>query len=520
MDELIKQLSTLVRGMWKYRHAGMGAAWVVALVGAVLVLLMQDRFEASARVHVDTQSILRPLMNGLAVQPDVEQQVQMLSRTLLSRPTVERLVRNADLDLAAKTKAERDAVVDQVTKDIQIRTTGRDNLYTLSYRDTSPERAQRVVQALVTIFVESSLGASKSDSESARRFLDDQIKAYEGKLTEAETRLKEFKLRNIDLQMQGEGDSASRIAEISNQLSQATLALREAESARDAARRQLELARSSAPRATDPNTPIATPEIDARIDAQQRVLDGLLQRFTDQHPDVLNARRLIAELQASKVKEVADKRAAAARTPVISTSLESTPAVQDLLRTLAAAEVQVAGLRARVGEYSARMGGAREKLKLAPQLDSELAQLNRDYDIHRKNYNDLVSRRESASLSSELETASSVADFRVIDPPRATNKPVAPNRVLILPMVLLVALAAGAGLTFLLSQIRPVFFDAASLRVATEMPLLGVVSLVVHDELRRKERRSLLRFSAALACLVALFVVGIAVLTYQNGLLG
>lgn len=65
MDELLKQLSTILRGMWKYRRLGVAVCWVVALVGAVLVFMMQDRYEASARVYVDTQTILRPLMSRL-----------------------------------------------------------------------------------------------------------------------------------------------------------------------------------------------------------------------------------------------------------------------------------------------------------------------------------------------------------------------------------------------------------------------------------------------------------------------
>ena len=98
----------------------------------------------------------------------------MLSRTLINRPTVERLVREVDLDLGVQTKAEKDALVDSVTRSISIGSTGRDNLYTLSYQDQKPEVAQRVVQALLTIFVESSMGVSRQDSDSARRFLDDQ----------------------------------------------------------------------------------------------------------------------------------------------------------------------------------------------------------------------------------------------------------------------------------------------------------------------------------------------------------
>lgn len=245
MQELIQQITTFLRGMWKYRRLGVAVAWLVAAGAATTVLLMPDRYEASARVYVDTQSILRPLMSGLAVQPNIEQQVNMLSRTLISRPTVEKLIRMADLDLGTQSKAEQDALITQVTSSLSIRSTGRDNLYTLAYQGESPEKALRVVQSLMTVFVESSLGSTKSDSDTARRFIEEQIKNYEARLTEAETRLKEFRLRNLDIQSQGGLDTAGRLSEVTNTLNQAKLDLREAESAREVARRQLEAARAA-----------------------------------------------------------------------------------------------------------------------------------------------------------------------------------------------------------------------------------------------------------------------------------
>ena len=514
MQELLQQVNSILRGMWKYRRVGVAVAWVVAAIGAVGVLLIPDRFEASARVYVDTQTILRPLMAGLAVQPNVDQQVTMLSRTLISRPNVEKLIRMADLDLAAKDKAAQDKLMDEVTADLSIKTTGRDNLYTLSYRGASPDKALRVVQSMLTIFVESSLGDSKSDSDSARRFIEEQIKNYEAKLGEAESRLKEFRLRNIDLQTQGGMDMAGRLSEIGSTLNQARLELREAESARDAARRQLE--QEKAARKTSTRVPagnLATPELDARLASLRSNLDTLLQRFTDAHPDVANTRRMIRELEDQRQKEVAELQKQSEANPQL--VMDSNPVLSDMSRALSQADVQVASLRARVAEYESRARRAQEQMKLAPQMEAELAQLNRDYEIHKKNYEDLVARRESVSMSGELDQASSMADFRVIDPPRADNKPVAPNRVLMLPVVLVAALAVGAGVTFLISQIRPVYFEAASLRTQAQLPLLGVVTLIRNDAVRRRESRSLKRFIASLVVLVLMFAIGMAFLSYM-----
>lgn len=517
MQDLIIQITAVLRGMWKYRRLGVVVAWLVAAAAATAVLLMPDRYEASARVYVDTQTILRPLMSGLAVQPNVEQQVTMLSRTLISRPNVEKLVRMADLDLAAKSKADQEKLLEEVTGALQIRSTGKDNLYTLSYRGESPDKALRVVQSMLTIFVESSLGDSKTDSDSAKRFIEEQIKNYETKLTEAETRLKEFRLRNIELQNQGGLDMAGRMAETSSTLNQARLELREAESARDAARRQLDQARAEQ-KSNSVIAPanLATPELDSRIDALKRNLDALLQRYTDQHPDVLNSRRMVRELEEQKRREVAELQRAAQANPGQAVT-ETNPALLDYARVLSTADLQVASLRARVAEYESRANRSRDQLKLAPQIEAEQAQLNRDYEIHRKNYEDLVSRRESIAMSGELENASSLADFRVIDPPRADTKPAAPNRVLLMPLALLAALVGGLGITFLMSQIRPVFFDGSTLREATGLPLLGVVTLIRNEAVQKRESRSLKRFLAAVVALVVVFLLGMAVLSYMSG---
>ena len=524
MDELIRQIFTAAKGMWKHRWLGLLVAWVVTGIGTFVVLSVPDKYEATARIFVDTQSILKPLMSGLAVQPNVEQQVTMLSRTLISRPNVEKLIRMADLDLKSQSKGAQDALIDGLMKSLEIKNVGRDNLYVLSYRDASPDKAKRVVQSLVSIFVESSLGDSLKDSATAKKFIDEQIKTYVTKLEEAEKRLKEFKVRNIELQNADGKDMTGQLGAVSSQLSQARLDLREAENARDAAKRQMDAEKSQSANITSNSLlqesalSISTPEIDARIDAQKRNLDGLLQRFTEQHPDVAGARRLIIELEALKLKEVQELRKAAMANPTAAST--NSLAYQELNRMLATSEVQVAGLRARVGEYETRFNRARELMKTAPQIEAEFAQLNRDYEINKRNYNDLVTRRESATLTGDLDSATGVADFRLIDPPRASPNPVAPNRLLLMPFALLAALGAGLAVAFIASQLRTVFFDARSLRDAVDLPLLGVVTLVMDEGTVRQEKTDLNKFLGASGGLLGVFIAGMIFLSFMSGRAG
>jgi polysaccharide chain length determinant protein (PEP-CTERM system associated) len=507
MHDIQRLVRTVLADMWRYRWQGLLVATLVALIGTSLVWRMRDRYEATARIYVDTQSVLKPLMSGLAVQPDVNQQLAMLGRTLISRPNVEKLVRMSDFDLATQSDSDRQATIERLLRDLKIGGTGRDNLYNLSFRDEEPERAKRAVQSLVTIFVESGMQASRKDANAAKVFINDQIKNYQGKLEEAEARLKDFRLRNLDVDISDGRDAASRLAVANAELQKAALELREAEKASEAARSALAAETGSATQSTqsilqESALSVSTPELDARIAAQKTNLDGLLQRFTDQHPDVLSTRRVIDDLEGERKRQVAELRRVALRAPVSSAPASESLAAQELRRMLATNEVQAAALRARVGEFSARVAQAKNALKTAPKLEAEASQLNRDYAIHKKNYEDLVSRRETAAISGELEEVSGVADFRLIDPPFVKPNPVWPNRTSFMLTTLGAALASGLAVAFLATRLRPVFHHAGELRAKFGVPVVGMVSPALALVDRSIRRGQAWRFSSAFVGLV------------------
>jgi polysaccharide chain length determinant protein (PEP-CTERM system associated) len=507
MHESVRVAVVALRGMWAHRRIGLAAAWAVGAIALAAIMVQPAKYEASARIFANTDSILKPLMTGLTVQPNEDLRIVMLSRLLISRPNVEKLVQKVGLDAHARSAEEREQIVDSVLKTIEIKAAGRDNLYTLTFRDVDPARAKQAVDVLATMFIESSKGGKVEDTNAAKRFIDEQIEVYEKKLQEAENRLKDFRIRNSGL-TPGEGkDYFVRMHETELLLSQARLELREAETARDAFRRGLaseELNKDSGVGATANPGGMLT-EIDGRIDAMRRNLDSLLQKFTNAHPDVLGAQRVIRELEEQRREWVAANPGRSA-TAVIQPTITGPRAAETLKVSLAQAEASVASLSSRVAEYAQRYARLKASATLVPQLEAEYTQLNRDYDVNKKNYEALVARRESATISGEMQSVTGVSDFRLVDPPRVSPSPVWPNRRLLVPLALLVALGAGLAAAYIANEVKPTFYDGRSLREVSGLPLLGVVSMVMSEPKRLAERRSIYRFAGGVGALVGIYL--------------
>ncbi|MBK8740397.1 MAG: chain length-determining protein [Betaproteobacteria bacterium] len=547
MHQLVEQLLSYPKATWQYRWHAAAAAWVVAVAGWIAVALLPDRYEALARVHVDTQSILRPLLAGLAMQPNDNQIVEMMGRTLISRPNVERVIKMAEIDAKLKTAADYERMVTRLTKELVVKGGGAQRLFTITFTDRDPEQAKRVVQALLSIFVEGSQVDKRKDSESARSFIDEQLKAYAERLTAAENAVTAFKRRNVGL-MPGEGQNFyTRLSEARAALSQARLELTEAEQGRDAIRKRLAAEASPSladerrvpdvvtPRVGTPRVAIpeaATPEIDARILALQQRLDGLRLTYTERHPDIVGVLASMDQLKEQKRHEMEQKQREIAqkqreldqaqreleRTQREANERRPSPAAatprqdlvyQQLSISLAEFEASVASLRARVTEYERRLGELRAATNAAPQVEAEFTQLTRDYEVTKQNYDQLATRREAAQLTGDMQSNTDVVGFRVIDPPRVSATPDWPNRPLFKSLALLIALAGGVGLAFLISRLRPTINTERSLRELSGLAVYGTVILTRTEAQSRKYRVEL---SALVVCMLALLSVYAAVM--------
>jgi polysaccharide chain length determinant protein (PEP-CTERM system associated) len=503
MKELLDLASTYLRGMWHRRWIGLIAAWLVGIIAVAVALRIPERYEASARVYVDTESLLRPLLAGLAIQPNIDQQVSLISRTLISRPNIEKLIRQADLDLNVRGAAEREELIDRVTKSVRLEGVRGSNLYTIVYRDPNPDRARRVVQSLLAIFVESSLGNKQKDSQTAFSFVDEQIKRYEDALRAAETRLKEFKIKYMGVTGR-DRDYFTRLAQVQSQIDSTRMELEANEQARDSYKKELSgEAPTLLPELGTTSGEIAVPELDGRINALRKDLDDLLRRFTDAHPDVQSTRRRLEQLEQERATVVAERKKNAPKASA--PNLERSPVYEQLRMSVAQAEANVAASRAKLAGYEAQYAKLKGQAQLVPEVEQEYVALNRDYDVQKRTYETLLARRDAANMGKEVQDTG-VAQFRVIDPPRTLPDPVPPTRTMLVALSFCVALFAGLLVSFIASQVWPTFHTGRALREMSKRPFLGLVSMLPNPVVLRQRRRSAFLFAGGVGGLM----IGIA----------
>jgi polysaccharide chain length determinant protein (PEP-CTERM system associated) len=518
MDELLTEIISQARSAWRFRWYGVAVAWGVALLGWGVVAYLPDIYEGSTRIYVDTSSVLKPLLNKQIVASDIETRLLYVRQALLGHDYLERVANENGLFARAKDAIDREMVIEALRDRINIDavqasrdtlrpdgTRDTSSIFTISCRDRNPATAKGVVTTVLNLLQEETLGENREDTETAARFLNDQIRDYENRLQQSEQALADFQKANSDRLPGKEGGYFERMQRERDALADAKRKLSLAESKRSRLQEQL---RGEAPvvSADNPATKEPPPNsLDARIRDKRTELDRLLLQYTEKHPDVIATRAALAQLEQQRAEQL---RALGVKNPDQElTPLGSNPVYQALQISLNEVELEITTLQADVRDREQRLKELQGLINEVPEVEAQLAKLNRDYTVVREQYQALVQSRETQKLSRKASDTDQTG-FRIINPPAASPKPVAPRRLLLLVGVLFAAFGACGGLCYVLAQIRPVFGTAKSLRDFVGLPVLGTVSRATVSQAARMQRRlALMSFSAAMAALVVIFGV-------------
>jgi polysaccharide chain length determinant protein (PEP-CTERM system associated) len=509
------------RDIWRRRWYAVGIAWAICLLGWIAVSRMPNVYDSSARVYMNADEALTPLLRGIAVESDIDARLERMQRTLLSTTNMKKLIRMTDLDSRVKDNADREAMVAMLQKNIVVKLQTR-NLFTISYSDTDPQLAQSVVSNVLSLFMESSAGESRTDIDSAQRFLQTEIDRLETQLREAERKKSEFQTRYYDLLPNGD-NGGSRLEEARADVQKITEDLNDAIAERDSLQKQLdaqqqyETVEKPPPTTTAPtgNDGLSTAPA-ARLAQLRTQLETARATMTDKHPVVIALQHQIDAAEKAAAAAAAQAKQAMVKKTGPTAENIANPVYQEMARQLSEKETKIASLRRRLVSAEEQRDKIEDEARRAPTVGAEYMNLDRDYEVVKKNYEELLARRESAQIAENADKKGDKIDIKTIDTPEVPNMPSSPNRPLFLSMVLAAGVGAGVGIAFILSQIDSSFSTTTALQ-SLGLPILGSISVI--NAFDRKPRYWFLGAKAfGVACIMLFMIYGGLVLAFIGAL--
>jgi polysaccharide chain length determinant protein (PEP-CTERM system associated) len=512
MNWLKSQALPIAQMLWRQKWLAIGVAWLVCMVGWIAVAFMPTKYESSARVYLNADPLLTPLLHGLAADTNPTRHLDFLQRTLLSRPNLDQLVRMTDLDTSATTAEQRDALYQQLAASVDIRPITQ-NLMTISYRDHDPQVAKNVVQSLLTIFAEKTAGSSRSEMDSAQRFLDEEIASYRDQLRAAEKRRADLARQYPDIVADRDPDAPTDTGNTGSRLDQARTAvvkakddLADATTKRDSLTKQLGSIPSMLTVDRAPQVVVTGGRLNPDAERLQQLrtqLDSLRLKYTDQHPDVIATREAIAETEGEMKHSGSGSGAVGDGSGRGQGQIAN--AVYDQLKVkLVDAEGNVASAQRHLTAAEGDESRIERISQSVPGVVSQAQDLDRDYSVLKKNYQELVSRRQAAQIADNANTKTENIQFRIVDPPQQPLFPVAPDRPMLLSVVLLFGLGAGLAAPIAMAQLDRSFATITQLR-SLGIPILGSVTRLTLSAAKRREAIQLVGVCASAFVLIAVY---------------
>ena len=252
---------------------------------------------------------------------------------------------------------------------------------------------------------------------------------------------------------------------------------------------------------TNQNDSVLQTRYDERIKALEEELDRLSLRFTDLHPDVVESRALLESLEKSRQKEID----AFLNADESNNTQPLTELNREIKLEASRLESQIASLRVKDSDLQRKIAELESKVDLIPQIEAESSALNRDYDVTKRKYEELLSRKESADLSRRADVSAEDLQFRIIEPPLLPKRPSGPNRLIFYTAVLILGFGTGIGIAFLISQLNPILIRPKQLLNVSDYPIWGTVTHLNIEQINKTNRNRLLVFLLSSGTILAMY---------------
>ena len=463
--------------------------------------IIPPRYQSSTTILVE-----QPTMPQNYVVPnisdDLQTRLQSITTQILSRTRLLIIIDRLHLygDVRGGIADEK---VERMRKDIDIELV-RDpqkqddiSAFKILYSARDPHVAQEVTGELADLFITENLNTREQESEGTTSFIEQQLDEARANLADQDAKVQQFESTHSGGLPTQQASNLQILAGLQQQLQNEQDALNTAKQQRVYFQAMLEEERANPNRIPVPNaagaavggaTDLAT--IDAQLEKMRTELADLLSRYTDKYPDVVSLKNQIAKTEAIRNSIVANARQRANSSAGGGTSdqglsdagrqIESQLQANDL--EIKNRENAIVALNARIGEYQGR-------LNAEPSTEQQLADLTRNYDQSKANYDDLLKKKNESEMATSMEQMQQGERFTRLDPPSFPTKPDFPNRLKFCGMGLGIGLALGlvvaGGFEFMDDRLH----DEKQIKALLPVAIISEVPEIVSPLDAQKTRR-------------------------------
>jgi polysaccharide biosynthesis transport protein len=490
-----------------------GASWLIPSTYRSGTLILVEQPSVSAK-YVESN-----------IDSDIQHQLDSITQQILSRTRLLRIIDSLGLYAKERKHKSPDDLVEVMRKDIEIELTHSDDKklssFNIYYASRDPKMAQQATSELANLFITENLEEREKRSQNTTNFLEDQLDQARAKLAAQEAKLRVFKdqhlgelptqtqsnlqiLTGLQAQVQANQDSLNRAKQQNAYL--------------ESLINQYRAADSSAPGET--GGPAGLASIDKELEQLKAQLADLTSHYTDKHPDVRKTREQIARTEKMRERIVAEMNSPAtdAKTvpPAAASSEPKTGPMLEMESQLKANRLEISNREAEIKDEQSKINQYQARLNMAPVMEQQYADITRDYDQSKTDYEALLAKKNQSEMSTDLEKTQQGERFSMLDPPNLPARPYKPNRLMLFGAGLAVGLVLGGGVAFGQEKLGGKVYSEREIKRLVPFDVIAEIPPIETLAEQSSKRRGAWIAGATAVVIVGFILLGSAV-TYLYG---
>jgi succinoglycan biosynthesis transport protein ExoP len=536
-----EDLREKLRGYWRRRPIFFVTAAIFLLLSVLLAVLLPPTYRSGATILIEQQEIPQDMVRS-AISSFADQRIQVISQRVMTTQNLLALIDRYHLYPDIRLTKPREVLMQRMRDDIAMKMISADVIdprsghptqatiaFSVSYQNQSPELALKVANDLTTLYLNENLTSRTQLAEQTTAFFGEEAARQQTRIVELDKGLADFKEKHRDrlpeletLNTQVSDRTALELHDVENHLSSldSQRILLDAQLAQisptaivfsDTGQRVMntedrlkdlksKLAGYKARYASGHPDIVNTEREVAGLEKEVKADDGTsdiarqlndakaqlgqaLEKYSADHPDVIRLQHVVSELE----KTIASQPASSIREQ--EQSHADNPAYIQVKGQIDALTAQQKSDELKRDELQAKLDDYERRLAAEPAVERDYRALFRDLENAQQRYQQIRAKQSDAQISDHLETERKGERFTMIEPPLPPERPISPNRVLILAMGLVLSLGAGFGAVVLQDSLDPSVRGINDVRRLLSVPPLAAIPNIVTLAQARRQRR-------------------------------